>query len=75
MDKKLAAHSARVALVVAPALMLVNHYDDLALGHWRRLGIKALLTFAVPFCVSYYSGRAASRDTLSPPVEGSEGPS
>lgn len=65
----------RVALVVAPVLVVVNHYDELARGHWRGLGIKALLTFAVPFCVSYYSGRAASRSGVAPPAGGSEGPS
>ncbi|MCM2256378.1 MAG: nitrate/nitrite transporter NrtS [Vicinamibacteria bacterium] len=75
MDKKQAAHSARVALVVAPVLVVVNHYEDLARGHWRGLGIKALLTLAVPFCVSYYSARAARRRGVTPPVEGSEGPS
>lgn len=75
LDKKQAAQSARVALVVGPVLVVVNHHEELARGHWRGLGIKALLTFAVPFCVSYYSGRAARRRGVAPPVEGSEGPS
>lgn len=75
MDKRQATHSARVALVIAPVLVIVNHYDELARGNWRGLGIKALLTFAVPFCVSYYSGRAAKRSGVTSPAEGNEGPS
>jgi hypothetical protein len=57
---KQAAKSAKVALVVSPVLVLVNHYDELARGHWRGLGAKALMTFLVPFCVSYYSARTAA---------------
>lgn len=61
VDKRQAAQSARVALVVAPTLLLVNHFEELVSGHWRGLWAKALLTFAVPFCVSYYSARAVRK--------------
>ena len=46
----------RVALIVAPMLILINHHDAILsrdfTGHFY---IKCLLTFLVPYCVSAYS--------------------
>lgn len=50
----------RVALVVAPMLILINHHDTIMsrdfTGHFY---IKCLLTFLVPYCVSAYSSAKA----------------
>lgn len=61
VDWKQARDSAKLAGVVSPVLMLINHYDELARGRWTGLGIKAGLTFLVPFLVSFYSGTTAAQ--------------
>ena len=58
-----ARQSGKLALVVSPFLLVVNHYDELARGCWSGLGLKALLTFLVPFLVSCYSATAAVRES------------
>ena len=63
MKWRQAGASARLALVVSPFLILVNHFDQLARGEWSGLGFKAGLTFLVPFLVSFYSATAALRDS------------
>jgi len=54
----------KVALVVGPILIIINHYDTFL--HYELsliLCFKILLTFLVPFCVSAYSSaRAYSAD-------------
>ena len=50
----------KVALVVGPILIIINHYDALLrfeLHH--HLYFKIALTFLVPYCVSAYSSAQA----------------
>lgn len=50
----------KVALVVGPILIIINHHDsllNLELSH--DLYLKIALTFLVPFCVSAYSSAQA----------------
>ena len=50
----------KVALVVGPILILINHHDALLrLELHRHLYFKILLTFLVPYCVSAYSSASA----------------
>jgi hypothetical protein len=52
--------AAKVALVVGPCLVAINHFDELADARWSwGLGLKALLTFLVPFLVSLHGARSA----------------
>lgn len=46
----------RVALIVAPILIIINHHDQLLeMNITPRLVFKCALTFLVPYCVSAYS--------------------
>lgn len=56
----------RVALVIAPILIVINHHDQLLeLNLTPRLVLKCILTFFVPYCVSAYSSaRAYTADQL-----------
>ena len=56
----------RVALVIAPILIIINHHDQLLeLNLTPRLVLKCVLTFFVPYCVSAYSSaRAYTADQL-----------
>lgn len=56
----------KVALVVGPILILINHHDALLRFELdNRLYFKIVLTFLVPFCVSAYSSaRAYCADEL-----------
>jgi len=50
----------RVAIIVAPILIIINHHDTiLAHKFTTLLFFKALLTFLVPYCVSAYSSARA----------------
>jgi len=50
----------KVALVVAPVLIIINHYDKLLeLSLTLKLVLKCILTFFVPYCVSAYSSAKA----------------
>ncbi len=50
----------RVALVVGPCLVAINHSDELAGARWSRgLALRAVLTFLVPFLVSLHGARSA----------------
>ena len=50
----------KVALVVGPILIIINHYDALlSLELHRHLYFKIALTFLVPYCVSAYSSAQA----------------
>ena len=50
----------KVALVVGPILILINHYDSLLQFEFsHHLYFKFMLTFLVPFCVSAYSSAQA----------------
>ncbi len=62
MNWRQARESAKLAFVVTPLLVAINHYDELARGHWSGLGLKATLTFLMPFAVSLYSAKAALRE-------------
>ncbi len=56
-----AARAARVALVVGPCLVAINHFDEVIHGPWRRgLVLRILLTLLVPFLVSLHTARAAA---------------
>ena len=50
----------KVALVVAPILIIINHHDEIT-GYkfTSNLIVKSLLTFLVPYCVSAYSSAQA----------------
>ena len=50
----------RVALVIGPILIIINHHDQLLeLNLTPRLALKCILTFLVPYCVSAYSSARA----------------
>jgi hypothetical protein len=50
----------KVALVVGPILIIINHHDSLLQFEFsHRLYFKFMLTFLVPFCVSAYSSAQA----------------
>ncbi|MEM7008331.1 MAG: nitrate/nitrite transporter NrtS [Thermodesulfobacteriota bacterium] len=50
----------KVALVVGPILIVINHHDSLlSLELHRQLYFKIALTFLVPYCVSAYSSASA----------------
>lgn len=52
--------AAKVALLVGPCLVAINHLDELAQGRWSPgLGLKASFTFLVPFLVSLHGATAA----------------
>ncbi len=57
----------RVALIVGPVLILINHYDEIIhLNFSWIFFLKSTLTFFVPYCVSAYSSAQAYVDkTLS----------
>lgn len=50
----------KVAVVVAPILIIINHHDEI-IGYkfTSNLIFKSLLTFLVPYCVSAYSSARA----------------
>ncbi|MGQ0793319.1 MAG: nitrate/nitrite transporter NrtS [Deltaproteobacteria bacterium] len=53
----------KVAAIVAPIVILINHCDELAaLKITSALCIKSLLTFFVPYSVSSYSSAKALSD-------------
>lgn len=54
----------RVALVVAPILVIINQGDVLLSGSTitPRLAFKIALTFVVPYLVSSYSSARALKD-------------
>jgi len=56
----------KVALVVGPILIIINHHDALVKFEFNdHLLSKFVLTFFVPYCVSAYSSaRAYSADDL-----------
>ncbi len=50
----------KVALVVGPVLIIINHHDSLLQFEVsNHLYFKFMLTFLVPFCVSAYSSAQA----------------
>jgi len=50
----------KVALVVGPILIVINHHDSLLQFEFsHRLYFKFMLTFLVPFFVSAYSSAQA----------------
>jgi hypothetical protein len=50
----------KVAIIVAPILIIINHHDSiLAHKFTRLLFLKTLLTFLVPYSVSAYSSARA----------------
>jgi hypothetical protein len=50
----------RVALVVGPILIIINHHDALLKFEFNDdLYFKFVLTFFVPYCVSAYSSAQA----------------
>jgi len=50
----------RVALIVAPILIVINHYDAIInLKFTSIFFFKSFLTFFVPYCVSAYSSAQA----------------
>ncbi len=50
----------RVAVIVAPILIIINHHDQLLeMNITPRLVFKCVLTFLVPYCVSAYSSAMA----------------
>ena len=54
------ARAFRVAIIVAPILIIINHHDTISAHKFTTLlFFKALLTFLVPYCVSAYSSARA----------------
>jgi hypothetical protein len=50
----------KVALVVAPILIIINHHDAILESKFTHLFfIKCALTFLVPYCVSAFSSARA----------------
>ncbi|MDA2921215.1 nitrate/nitrite transporter NrtS [Desulfobacterota bacterium AH_259_B03_O07] len=50
----------KVALVVAPILIIINHHDTILESQYTPLlFIKCSLTFLVPYCVSAFSSARA----------------
>ena len=50
----------KVALVVGPILIIINHHDSLINFEFHNdLYLKFILTFFVPYCVSAYSSAQA----------------
>lgn len=50
----------KVAIVVAPILIIINHHDTIIAHKFTTLlFLKALLTFLVPYSVSAYSSAQA----------------
>lgn len=50
----------KVAFVVAPILIIINHHDTLIGFQFTSVLVyKSLLTFLVPYCVSAYSSARA----------------
>ena len=71
MRRETTLRAVRVALVVAPILILINHHDAILsrnfTGHFY---IKCLLTFLVPYCVSAYSSARAymAKESATPSI-------
>lgn len=58
--KETVLRAIRVALIVAPILIIINHHDQLLeMSITPRLVFKCALTFLVPYCVSAYSSAMA----------------
>jgi hypothetical protein len=54
--------TARIALIFGSLLFVINHLDEVVLGHaTAAVWIKGALTFLVPFCVSNLGVLVASR--------------
>lgn len=52
----------KVALVVGPTLVAINHFDEVLAGRWAGVvSLKSVLTLLVPFLVSWHSSSAAAR--------------
>lgn len=58
--KETVLRAIKVAVIVAPVLIIINHHDSLlALDITPKLIFKCALTFLVPYCVSAYSSAMA----------------
>lgn len=58
--KETVLRAMKVAVIVAPVLIIINHHDNLiALELTPKLLYKCILTFFVPYCVSAYSSAMA----------------
>lgn len=53
--KPILKRSAKIALVVGPVLTLINQWEAITTLQMPDL-TKVILTFLVPFCVSFFSG-------------------
>lgn len=61
--------AAKVAVLVGPCLVAINHFDELAGARWSpALGLKASLTMLVPFLVSLHGAHAARRQERAFPA-------
>jgi hypothetical protein len=64
-DRQIVLRALKIALIVGTLLCVINHGDAMAAGTLSSSSIiKMLLTYAVPYCVSTYSGVQAIRDRL-----------
>ncbi|MGB7291343.1 MAG: nitrate/nitrite transporter NrtS [Thermodesulfobacteriota bacterium] len=58
--KETTSRAIKVALVVTPILIIINHHDEiLNLTFTRLFFFKSALTFLVPYCVSAFSSARA----------------
>ncbi|WP_117234259.1 nitrate/nitrite transporter NrtS [Vibrio maerlii] len=63
IDAHLIAKSLKIALLVGTILMLINHGEALFNNQMDiQRGIKAALSYCVPFCVSLYSAVSSARE-------------
>ncbi len=52
--------------MVGPALIAINHLDELLCGRWGAVAnVKSLLTVAVPFLVSWHAAESSARAAQS----------
>jgi len=62
--KPIALRSMKTALLVGPVLTLINQWEAVIALQTPNLP-KVLLTFLVPFCVSFYSGYAMRKSVAA----------
>ncbi len=60
MKKKIIFNAIKVSLVIGTLLNLINNYDAVFYGKISfALCLKVIITYLIPFSVSYYSSRKA----------------
>jgi methyl-accepting chemotaxis protein len=60
IESALIKRSAVISILVGSFLTLINQFDAITSGATFSI-VAAMISYAVPFCVSLYSGISASR--------------